>query len=75
MKRMFYTHKQKNLTLYQKEGLQGHDNTTKEKEEWRKKRRKVCIIEHVALSSGQVSALKLFSKQSKSNVCTKQVFS
>ena len=56
-------HKQKNVTLYQEEGLQGHDNTTKEKERI-EKRRKVCIIEHVAPSSGQVRALMLIRKQS-----------
>ena len=51
------------MTLYQEEGLQGHDNTTKEKERI-EKRRKVCIIEHVAPSSGQVRALMLIRKQS-----------
>ena len=66
----------KNMTLYQEEGLQGHDNTTKEKERI-EKRMKVCIIEHVAPSSGQVRALMLFLKQYKlsSNVCRKQMFS
>ena len=42
------------MTLYQEEGLQGHDNTTKEKERI-EKRMKV---------SGQVRALMLIRKQS-----------
>ena len=64
------------MTLYQEEGLQGHDNTTKEKERI-EKRRKVCIIRTRGSIVGTGESIDVNPQAIKlsSNVCRKQVFS